>query len=240
MSFSTFSTFNSNVSKKMTTTSFSTLVRHDFSANVGPFTTTSLGTSPSITTSTTKTISGKGNFDGTYNVRGQYWVYNTSVPTALQYYFDSGSSTYGQGTSTVNSNNHFGRDGTQVSYPGLGYNSTTGLYLLNNFTNIGGTLYYGDFVEIEFPRNIILIEYLIQHYDNSSPKQIYFAGSIDGLSWALLGSHVNNTITAKQWITITMTPTIQAYKYIRMIANTTQSGLSYWTIASINMTISFP
>lgn len=243
MALSTIATISSHM---MISTSVAKPKNVNFLTTIGPFTTVFGGTAGNYTSSTTRTITGTQFYDGTYTIKCNYWTMEgtISAPTSsLGMMFDNNSNTFGSSVWTGSGVVNFGYNGNQTGFIGQAYNTgTTGAYNLGTTykTTANLTDYVGDYIDVIYPMSVIMKEYRIMIRTNATaryPRQMYFFGSNDGLTWVSLHSALTTTTTTAGTFTGYPFPaTTIGYTNFRMVINTVGSTSGgFWNIAEINM-----
>lgn len=240
MALSCLSVIGSNIYNNTTIMAKPTNV--NFQTTIGVFTTSFSGTSPNLTQTTQKTISGTIHYNGTYYLRCNNWMCEGSPPSYtsanLGFLLDNNVNTY-CGSNFTSSNPRMGANGTQIGSGGATAYDTSGTYLNAQTTTYNTSLSIaGDYIEIQLPIGIKLITYSIiarAGVGSRVPRGLYFLGSNNGTTWTLLATHTN-TNTTVQWIDMSINSTT-SYTYIRMVINTLQttSSSGIWNLGGINM-----
>ena len=112
-----------------------------------------------------------------------------------------------------------------ILYPG-GAGITYGYYTGSVVTqDIQGSIYKGEWVQLQLPYSIILSSYTITGLSPTySPGTFWILGSVDGINWLLVNSQINVVWTGTpQTITFTVTTT-QPFSYYRMVIGAIMSS----------------
>lgn len=100
------------------------------------------------------------------------------------------------------------------------YNSTTGSYIGSVSTIVDGTVYSGEWIQVQFPSSFALRNYTVSarpNFEWEAPKNFIVAGSNDNNSWTLVDSRTNqiwNLSTRTKTYTISNS---KGYFYYRLI-----------------------
>ena len=118
-------------------------------------------------------------------------------------------------------------DGTTFSGTGFGaqnvYNTNTGLYTTgSNFTNVGGSNYFGEHIQIQLPQSIYLTSYKIHpsitDFTNRNLNTGVLVASSNGTSWTPIHSLSNVFWVDNTSQTFTISNATTPYNYYRLIA----------------------
>ncbi len=107
------------------------------------------------------------------------------------------------------------------------YNTTTGVYTGSESTTISGTVYLGEWLQIQLPYAINLVDYTIVSRPGfetiQSPNTWVIAGSNNGTTWTLLDteSNITNWSTTLRQQNFKVSNTATRYLYFRMICTVT-------------------
>ena len=146
---------------------------------------------------------------------------------------------YGNGVYTAigngaNTYNIFGVGGwgNYVPFPYSGVNWTYDSNTYNNSTILSGNIYFGDYVQLQIPENIILTSYTIVQQTNvfsgRRPNTFYLAGSLNGNNWNIIDSQFNITSYTGDppSVSFTLSSNISAYNYYRLLVTQTNGSAS--------------
>jgi hypothetical protein len=256
MAFCSLSKFNSTLSilKKQEIRTKPTNV--SFLDTIGPFNTSFSGTDGSISSSTTKTITGNPNpfLNGIYTIKCNYWAMELSNPQSyLGMMFDNSNATYCSSVWSTVGVRLFNYSGNQTSSYSTPSYSISGTYNLGStyYTINAGTTdpsYVGDFIDVLFPMPVIVktYQFMPRNVNNNSvlarfPKQLYFFGSNsdDDASWKLLGSHLNNALgVMNNYTNVSLSSTTGYTKYrvvINSLVGLTGFHTTLWNLSNINL-----
>ena len=156
-------------------------------------------------------VSGQTYGNGTYIISAST-QYNTNASESLPYVFDRNTATWW--TESVNN-----------------YTVTTGVYAGSVTTNVQGTNYSGEWIQIQLPNQIILSSYYITTragFLTRGAGIFYVLGSNDGTNWYIVDSRSGISGWTTLGFTFSTTSTT-AYSYFRLVINTT-TGDGYLSV----------
>jgi len=134
--------------------------------------------------------------------------------------FDKGSGYWYDGTGG-------GQYSTSPPYNFIGTASTT---------DVNGTVFRGEWVQIQLPTQIQLSSYSISGFNNdTNPSSWVILGSRDGVNWAIVNSRVTSTLVSTTTYTYTVPTPSQTFNYFRMVVLASGGATGYlqmteWTL----------
>jgi hypothetical protein len=106
---------------------------------------------------------------------------------------------------------------TATSWTSLGTYNTSSPYNYTGTattTDVNGTVYPGEWVQIQLPVQIVFSSYFLQGSGNAYPSKFVILGSRDGVNWVLIDSRSNFVNSS----TVSLASPVQSFNFFRLVA----------------------
>jgi hypothetical protein len=176
-------------------------------------------------------------------------------PAAMTSYSTALNAGYGQGVYVASASSEFNGDSVSGAWRAFDKSSSSRYYSSTLYnatlytgsvvtTDVNGTPYRGEWVQIQLPSSIVLLNYSItSDATSATPRLFYILGSSDGTSWYLVNNqNISTTISTSSFVVASSA----SFNYFRIVVSSifSSSGLGVniteWTlngsIESVNIT----
>jgi len=129
--------------------------------------------------------------------------------------------------------------GSGYWYTGFGsaYNTSAPYYYTGSFStsDVNGTVYKGDWAQIQLPTQILLSSYSISGLNtDTNPSAWVILGSRDGINWTVVNTQGTLSLVNTTTYTYSVATPSQAFNYFRLVALATGSAgylqMTEWTL----------